>query len=106
MRPDRVVLIAPLLDDDGGFLQAVEDFSVEAFVAQLLRNSGFTARYRRCLALRHQHFDLTKQHHDLLRAKPLLRHTLAPSQAHPLTKLGPRNPSQVTDSGRFTETRW
>ena len=35
MRPDRVVLIAPLLDDDGGFLQAVEDFSVEAFVAQL-----------------------------------------------------------------------
>jgi hypothetical protein len=35
VRPDRVVLIAPLLDDDGGFLQAVEDFSVEAFVAQL-----------------------------------------------------------------------
>ena len=35
MRPDRVVLIAPLLDDDGGFFQAVEDFSVEAFVAQL-----------------------------------------------------------------------
>jgi hypothetical protein len=36
-----------------------------------------------------------KQHHDLLRAKPLLRHTLAPFQAHPLTKLGPRNPGQV-----------
>jgi hypothetical protein len=45
--------------------------------------------------LRHQHFDLTKQHHDLLRAKPLLRHVLAPFQAHPLTKLGPRNPGQV-----------
>jgi hypothetical protein len=35
VRPDRVVLIAPLLNDDGRFLQAVEDFSVEAFVAQL-----------------------------------------------------------------------
>ena len=35
MRPDRVVLIAPLLNDDARFLQAVEDFSVEAFVPQL-----------------------------------------------------------------------
>src|SRR5271169_3148085 len=65
-------------------------------IITLLRNSGFSARYRRCLALRHQNFDLTKQHHDLLRAKPLLRHTLVPFQAHPLTKLGPRNPGQVT----------
>ena len=89
-------IIAPLLNDDGRFLQSVEDFSVEAYVAQLLRNSGFSARYRRCLALRHQNFDLTKQHHDLLRTEPLLRHTLVPFQAHPLTKLGPRNPGQVT----------
>jgi hypothetical protein len=35
VRPDRIVLIAPLLDDDGSFSQTVEDFSVEAFVAQL-----------------------------------------------------------------------
>ena len=35
MWPDRVVLIAPLLKNDDRFLQAVEDFSVEAFVAQL-----------------------------------------------------------------------
>src|SRR5271154_1985701 len=62
-----------LLNNDGRFLQAVEDFSVEAFVTQLLGNSGFSARYRRCLALRHQNFDLTKQHHDLLRAKPFLQ---------------------------------
>ncbi len=34
MRPDRVVVFAPLLDDDGGFLQAVEDLTVEQFVAQ------------------------------------------------------------------------
>jgi hypothetical protein len=35
MRSDRVVVLAPLLDDDGGLLQAVEDFAVEAFVAEL-----------------------------------------------------------------------
>lgn len=34
MRSDRVVVLAPLLYDDGGLLQAVEDFAVEAFVAQ------------------------------------------------------------------------
>ncbi len=34
MRPDRVVVLAPLLDDDGGLLQAVEDLSVEQFIAQ------------------------------------------------------------------------
>ena len=34
MRPDGVVWIAPLLDDDPGFLQAVEDLLIEAFVAQ------------------------------------------------------------------------
>lgn len=35
MRPDRIVVIAPLLDDDGCFSQAVEDFTIEAFVPQL-----------------------------------------------------------------------
>ena len=35
MRSDRVEVLAPLLDDDGGLLQAVEDFAVEAFVAEL-----------------------------------------------------------------------
>ena len=34
MRPDRVVLIAPLLDDDLRLLKSVEDLLVEAFVAQ------------------------------------------------------------------------
>ena len=34
MRSDRVVLFAPLLDDDCGLLQAVEEFTVQAFVAQ------------------------------------------------------------------------
>lgn len=34
MRSDRVVLIAPLLDDDLRFLQAEEDLLVEAFVPQ------------------------------------------------------------------------
>jgi hypothetical protein len=33
--PDRIVLIAPLLDDGGRFSQTVEDFSVEAFVKKL-----------------------------------------------------------------------
>jgi hypothetical protein len=35
VRSDRVVVLAPLLDDDNGLLQAVEDFTVQAFVAQL-----------------------------------------------------------------------
>ena len=34
MRSYRVVVLAPLLDDDGGFLQAVEDLSIEQFIAQ------------------------------------------------------------------------
>lgn len=34
MRSDRVEVLAPLLDDDSGLLQAVEDFTVQAFVAQ------------------------------------------------------------------------
>jgi hypothetical protein len=33
VRADRVVVLSPLLDDDLGFFQAVEDFSVEQFVA-------------------------------------------------------------------------
>ena len=35
MRSDRVVVLAPLRDDDLCFLEAVEDFTVEQFVAQL-----------------------------------------------------------------------
>ena len=35
MRSDGVVVLAPLLDDDTCLLEAVEDFSVEALVAQL-----------------------------------------------------------------------
>ena len=34
MRPDRVILPAPGFDQNPGFLQRVEDFSVEEFVAQ------------------------------------------------------------------------
>jgi len=32
--PDRVVVLAPLLDDNGSFLQAIEDLSVEQFITQ------------------------------------------------------------------------
>ena len=35
VRADGVVVVAPLLDDDLGFLEAVEDFPVEQLVAQL-----------------------------------------------------------------------
>ena len=34
MWSDRVVVLAPLLNDDGGLLQAVEDLSVEQFITQ------------------------------------------------------------------------
>lgn len=34
VRPNRIVVLTPLLDDDGGFLQTVEDFAVEKLVAQ------------------------------------------------------------------------
>ena len=44
-------------------------------IVTLLRNPGFSARQGRRFALRHQHFDLTKQHHNLLRGEPLLRHS-------------------------------
>ena len=35
MRPDGVVVLAPLLDDNLCFFQAVEDFAVEQFIAKL-----------------------------------------------------------------------
>ena len=35
MRPDCVVVLAPLLDDDLGFLQTVEDLAVEQLIAEL-----------------------------------------------------------------------
>ena len=34
MRPDGVVVVSPLLDDDLGFLDAVEDFPVEQLVSE------------------------------------------------------------------------
>jgi hypothetical protein len=35
VRPDRIVVFAPLLDDDSCFLETVEDLAIEQFVAQL-----------------------------------------------------------------------
>ena len=35
MRSDGVVVLSPLLDDDLGFLEAVEDLTVQQLVAQL-----------------------------------------------------------------------
>jgi hypothetical protein len=35
MGSDSVVVMAPLFDEDLGLLEAVEDFTVEQFVAQL-----------------------------------------------------------------------
>ena len=74
----------------------------------LLRYPSFSARHRRRLALRHRHFNLTKQHNNLLRAKPLPRHLQAPLPAHSLTRSGPKKPSQVSgqaQSGRGTDQR-
>jgi hypothetical protein len=58
----------------------------------LLRYPSFSARHRRRLALRHQHFNLTKQHNNLLRAKLLPRHLQAPLPAHSLTRSAPKKP--------------
>jgi hypothetical protein len=33
VRSDRVVVLSPLLDDNLGFLQAVEDFAVQQLIA-------------------------------------------------------------------------
>jgi hypothetical protein len=35
MRSDGVVVVAPLLDENSGFLEAVEDLAIERFVVQL-----------------------------------------------------------------------
>ena len=34
VRPDRVVVPAPLLDDDAGFFKSVEDLAIEQFVPE------------------------------------------------------------------------
>ena len=35
VRPDRVVVLSPLLDDDLCFSQAVEDFTIKQFITEL-----------------------------------------------------------------------
>ena len=47
MRSDRVVVLAPLLDDDGGLLQAVEDLTVRwtAINASETERSTFDAAH-------------------------------------------------------------
>jgi hypothetical protein len=81
MRSDRVVVLSPLLDDDLCFLQAVEDFAIQQLIAETLFGypcipAGDLGR----LTLTHCDFNLAKQCHNLLRAKPLLRHDQAPFQ--------------------------
>ena len=34
MRPDRVVVASPFLDDDAGLFQGIEDLAIEQFVAE------------------------------------------------------------------------
>jgi len=48
----------------------------------LLRYPSFSTFHRRRLALRHQNFNLTKEHNNQLRAKPLPRHLQAPLPSH------------------------
>ena len=43
----------------------------------LQRYARIAAGHRRRVSLRHQHFNLPTQRHDLLRAEPLLRHDLS-----------------------------
>ena len=35
MRPDRVVVLAPAIDEDGCFSKCVEDFAVEELISEL-----------------------------------------------------------------------
>ena len=72
-------------------------------IITLLRYAGFPARHRRRFALRHQHFDLTKHHHNLLCAKPLLRHHQSSFPRHSLTMLGLKKPGQVSPGVRNPE---
>jgi hypothetical protein len=69
MRSNRVVVFAPLLDDDFRFLQAVDRSSPNSGATSLLLGRPMAQ-----FALCDRHLDLTKQSRDLLCAKPLLRH--------------------------------
>ena len=76
-------------------------YSFRHSVVALLRYASFLARYRRRLALRHQHFNLTKQNNNLLRVKPLLRHLQAPLPSPSLIRPGPKKPGQVNIAGAY-----
>ncbi|MSO67165.1 MAG: hypothetical protein EXQ82_05015, partial [Pseudolabrys sp.] len=69
----------------------------------LLRYTGIPASYRRRFALCHRHFNLTKQRHNLLCTKPLLRHDQAPFQAILSQRLVQK--SQVRSAGETIEFR-
>ena len=85
----------PLLDDRLRFLETVEDLPVEQFVAKtLLRNPGFPARNLGRFRLAHRNFNLTKQRHNLLRAKPFLGNTKLLSKSVTNKPLGPKRACQ------------
>jgi hypothetical protein len=97
VRSDRVVVLAPLLDDDLRFFQAVEDFSIQQLIAELcsdipasrqatgvafpcaIETSIWRSSVTICSAL-NRFFGMTQ----------------APFQAQFLTSLGLKKPSQVT----------
>jgi len=57
---------APAFDHCLSFLNAVEDFTVQAFVPELLRRSGFLAGRSNAFALSLQDLDLPELRNDLL----------------------------------------
>jgi len=71
-------LEAAILSRSRFFIRHLIEFKPAVFLSPaiitLLRNVVFSARHRRHLPLRHQHFDRTQQHNDLLCLEPLLRH--------------------------------
>src|SRR5450631_2601158 len=67
----------------GAFLSA-------EFSGDIMSLCGLRGRF----ALRHRHFTLAKQRHDLLRVKLLLRHDPSSFPNYSLTTLGSKKPGQ------------
>ena len=66
MRPDRVVVTPPTLDDNPGLAQCVEDFAIEQFIAQAdLAHADRADGVRNVLALQNQDVDLPQLRDDL-----------------------------------------
>jgi hypothetical protein len=98
VRSDRVVVRAPLLDDDLRFFQAVKKFSIQQLIAQLCCNIPASRQASGVALPCAINTSIWRSSVTICSALNLFfGMAQAPFQAHFLTSLGPKKPEQVIE---------